>query len=334
MTSIWMSPPAITLVQSDIGACCSGGFQQAGLLSEQRKRQLGCAPGQPHPPAPHSAPSPLLLHASSSPASTHPSLAQSTLLARLRTGTCDLGAYKAHFEPERLMCLCGGKPETRKHFFLHCELYAVPRATRGPPSDSDHSPSRLPPQQPARQRQLSAIWPTRATLTRFTARFRIRLFALDFGVCSTLDPLFFSNLIFFTQRRGSFFGLFLISTLCSILRLHRLIDLIRLNGNYLPIHRGKWDQTGHKVRLVAQVTLIRMLLALAAARRHLHVYQADVDKAQPMAHSRRSYTCACWKALTAAATLAKLSDLIACCCTASNKSTASVIITFMRRLED
>ena len=53
---------------------------------------------------------------------------QSTLLTRLRTGACDLGAYKAHFEPERLLCACGGEPETREHFFLHCPLYASPRS--------------------------------------------------------------------------------------------------------------------------------------------------------------------------------------------------------------
>ena len=54
---------------------------------------------------------------------------QSTLLTQLRTGACDLGAYKAHFEPDRLMCACGGEPETQEHFFLHCPLYASPRAT-------------------------------------------------------------------------------------------------------------------------------------------------------------------------------------------------------------
>ncbi|KAG0664048.1 hypothetical protein C6P46_001909 [Rhodotorula mucilaginosa] len=52
---------------------------------------------------------------------------RSTLLTRLRTGACDLGAYKAHFEPERLLCACGSEPETREHFFLHCPLYATPR---------------------------------------------------------------------------------------------------------------------------------------------------------------------------------------------------------------
>ncbi|GAA5976975.1 hypothetical protein JCM10908_005698 [Rhodotorula pacifica] len=53
---------------------------------------------------------------------------QSTLLTRLCTGACDLGAYKAHFEPDRLMCACGGEPETREHYFLHCPLYARQRA--------------------------------------------------------------------------------------------------------------------------------------------------------------------------------------------------------------
>ncbi|GAA5987179.1 hypothetical protein JCM10908_001846 [Rhodotorula pacifica] len=52
---------------------------------------------------------------------------QSTLLTRLRTGACDLGAYRAHFEPDRLLCACGGEPETREHYFLHCPLYAHQR---------------------------------------------------------------------------------------------------------------------------------------------------------------------------------------------------------------
>ena len=56
------------------------------------------------------------------------SRSQSTLLTQLRTGACDLGAYKAHFEPERLLCACGGEPETQEHFLLHCPLYAAPRA--------------------------------------------------------------------------------------------------------------------------------------------------------------------------------------------------------------
>ncbi|KAG0662699.1 hypothetical protein C6P46_003204 [Rhodotorula mucilaginosa] len=54
---------------------------------------------------------------------------QSTLLTRLRTGACDLGAYKAHFEPERPMCACSGEPETREHLLLHCPLCASQRAT-------------------------------------------------------------------------------------------------------------------------------------------------------------------------------------------------------------
>ena len=42
---------------------------------------------------------------------------------------CDLGAYKAHVKPERLLCACGSEPEICKHFLLHCPLYASPRAT-------------------------------------------------------------------------------------------------------------------------------------------------------------------------------------------------------------
>ena len=32
------------------------------------------------------------------------------------TSACDLGAYKAPFELEQLICACGGEPETREHF--------------------------------------------------------------------------------------------------------------------------------------------------------------------------------------------------------------------------
>jgi hypothetical protein len=32
---------------------------------------------------------------------------QSTLLSRLRTGVCDLGAYRAHFDPDKELCECG-----------------------------------------------------------------------------------------------------------------------------------------------------------------------------------------------------------------------------------
>ncbi|GAA5990750.1 hypothetical protein JCM10908_003217, partial [Rhodotorula pacifica] len=59
---------------------------------------------------------------------------QSSLLTRLRTGACDLGAYKQHFEHDEaarmaaMMCACGGEPETREHFLLHCPRYAAPRA--------------------------------------------------------------------------------------------------------------------------------------------------------------------------------------------------------------
>ena len=52
---------------------------------------------------------------------------QATLLSRLRTGICDLGAYRAHFDPEKEMCECG-KVESREHFLLLCPLYAAPRA--------------------------------------------------------------------------------------------------------------------------------------------------------------------------------------------------------------
>ena len=65
--------------------------------------------------------------ASSSPGPSfcrlHSSLSrrQSTLLTRLRTGA----SYKAHFEPERLLCACSGEPETCNHFFLHYPLYTM-----------------------------------------------------------------------------------------------------------------------------------------------------------------------------------------------------------------
>jgi hypothetical protein len=54
---------------------------------------------------------------------------QLTLLTQFCTGACNLGAYKAHFKPKRLMCVCGGEPETREHFLLHCPLYASQCAT-------------------------------------------------------------------------------------------------------------------------------------------------------------------------------------------------------------
>ncbi|KWU40965.1 hypothetical protein RHOSPDRAFT_37508 [Rhodotorula sp. JG-1b] len=51
---------------------------------------------------------------------------QSTVLARLRTGACDLGAYKARYEHEHLICPCGSKPQTRKHFLLYCPPLRLP----------------------------------------------------------------------------------------------------------------------------------------------------------------------------------------------------------------
>ena len=92
---------------------------------------------------------------------------QSTLLTRLRTGACDLGAYKALFEPERLICACGGEPETRKHFLLHClsTPHSVPPSS--PPSDSNLPLSPTSSATRARQRRLSGSSPTPAALTPF-----------------------------------------------------------------------------------------------------------------------------------------------------------------------
>jgi hypothetical protein len=73
---------------------------------------------------------------------------QLTLLTQFCTGACNLGAYKAHFKPKRLMCVCGGEPETREHFLLHCPLYASQCATLLPPTQKHHP--RLPSQRPAR----------------------------------------------------------------------------------------------------------------------------------------------------------------------------------------
>ncbi|KWU40986.1 hypothetical protein RHOSPDRAFT_13006, partial [Rhodotorula sp. JG-1b] len=50
---------------------------------------------------------------------------QLTLLSRLRAGICDLGAYRAHFDPEKEMCECG-EVESREHFLRLRPLYAAP----------------------------------------------------------------------------------------------------------------------------------------------------------------------------------------------------------------
>ena len=52
---------------------------------------------------------------------------QLTLLSRLRTGVCDVGAYRAHFDPDKELCECG-EVESREHFLLLCPLYTAPRA--------------------------------------------------------------------------------------------------------------------------------------------------------------------------------------------------------------
>ncbi|GAA5976985.1 hypothetical protein JCM10908_005702 [Rhodotorula pacifica] len=51
---------------------------------------------------------------------------QSTLLSQLRTGVCNLGAYRSKFEPEKLLCECG-KVKTQEHFFISCPIYATQR---------------------------------------------------------------------------------------------------------------------------------------------------------------------------------------------------------------
>ena len=61
-----------------------------------------------------SSPRPLLL---SIPCSAH--LSTINLLSRLRTGVCDLCAYRAHFDLDKELCQCG-EVESREHFLLLC----------------------------------------------------------------------------------------------------------------------------------------------------------------------------------------------------------------------
>ena len=94
--------------------------RQAGLGIEVRGQA-----GQGGPRT--SRPSQPVGRASASTFHTQLSRRQSTRLSRLRTGVCNLGAYRADVDPEKSTCKCGGV-ESRKHYHLLCPLYAAPRA--------------------------------------------------------------------------------------------------------------------------------------------------------------------------------------------------------------
>lgn len=78
----------------------------------------------------------------------HPlSCRQSTLLTRLRTGACDFGAYRAHFEPDRLMC-CGSEPENPRTALPPLPASHLPaRRSSFLPTTQNPTFSCLPPQQ-------------------------------------------------------------------------------------------------------------------------------------------------------------------------------------------
>ena len=72
---------------------------------------------------------------------------QSTLLSQLRTGICDLGAYRTHFNPDKELCKCS-KVESRELF--PPPLPSLRRSLQRPPLGSPQA-------QPPNRRSLARL---------------------------------------------------------------------------------------------------------------------------------------------------------------------------------